>query len=153
MQVAVQGQEIASGGTDSRTVHSNCRCNVKTGPNYYDGARRNTLKTVIIVVIMYWICWTPNELLWCLQYFGVIAVDFQSWTYRLSVLAQFSYCYVNPLIYAVRYKDFRQGFAQMMNKILPSQLQRLSMIFSPKVDVSNDGTRSNTMTCKLHLQV
>jgi 7 transmembrane receptor (rhodopsin family) len=153
MQVAVQRLEITVGETVSRTVQRDGRGVANSGPNSYDGARRNTLKTVLIVVIMYWICWTPNELLWGLQYFGVVAVDFESWTFRLSVMAQFSYCYINPLIYSIKYKDFRQGFARMMKKILPSQLLRLILSFSSKVDVSTTGTRSNTVTTNLHSRV
>jgi 7 transmembrane receptor (rhodopsin family) len=88
----------------------------------YSKPMRNTLKTVFIVVVMYCICWTPGEYLWALQYFGVIIIDSTSWTYHLCLLAQFSYCFINPLIYAVKYKDFRQGYARLMVKVLPSNI-------------------------------
>jgi hypothetical protein len=56
------------------------------GGSQYDGAMRNTLKTVVIVVIMYFVCWTPNECLWGLQYVGLITIDFTSWIYGFSTV-------------------------------------------------------------------
>jgi hypothetical protein len=102
----------------------------------YDGAMRNTLKTMVIVVIVFFICWTPNECLWGLQYVGLITIDFTSWIYGFSTFVQYSHCFVNPLIYVIKYKEFRLGYARMVSKILPPK--QPGVYVRPKTEGSND---------------
>jgi hypothetical protein len=106
---------------------------------------RNTIQTLVIVVIMFIICWSPVEFLWGLQYFGVITIDFSGWAFRLSILTQFSYCFINPLIYVIKYKDFKQGFTRMMLKMLPSKFH--DCFIGPKVGIQCTGnTNVSTST-------
>lgn len=144
----MQRPDISLGETRERANHQMRGGNSAPDANQYDGARRNTLKTMVIAVIMYVICWTPNECMWGLQYFGWITINYTSWAFRLSFLAQFSYCFISPLIYVFKYKDFRQGYAQLAFKILPPKLFRFFV--SQQIEVSSGGTVTTvTRPCNL----
>lgn len=83
---------------------------------------RNIVKTVSIAVFMYFVCWTPNEFIWVLQYVGFITIDYNGWIYRWTLLAQLSTCVVNPMIYAIKYKEIRQVYARLLFKVLPPRV-------------------------------
>jgi hypothetical protein len=74
---------------------------------------RNIIKTVLMVVITFYICSTPNKALWVLAIFGVFMLDFGGWVMRFSILVQILYCFINPLIYAI-------------NPFLPKLIQKIS---------------------------
>lgn len=85
--------------------------------NQYDNAMRNILKTMTVVVVMLFICITPNQILWLLQSLNVVTVDFGGWAYYMCTLIQICNACVNPLIYALKYKDFKRGCKQMLHKM------------------------------------
>ena len=92
-------------------------------------ARRNTFKTLLIVFITYVFCWTLNAVIFFMFNFGY-QLDFEGPVYIVSVaLVAFNSC-ANPIIYAVKYRQFRQGLAKMFGR---RQAEVLN---------SNDGTVS-----------
>jgi len=46
-----------------------------------------------------------------------LAVDFESWYYVLSVVLMLSNCFINPLIYAAKYREFQQGVRSLLSKM------------------------------------
>jgi 7 transmembrane receptor (rhodopsin family) len=114
-QAAVQPNDInmISRGIGQRAANDNATSKI----NQYDSAMRNILKTMTIVVVMFFVCMTPTQTLWLLQNLGVITIDFSGWTYYTCQLALNCNSYVNPLIYALKYKDFRRGITQMLRTL------------------------------------
>jgi hypothetical protein len=88
----------------------------KSSANQYDSATSNIFKTMVIVVIMFFICITPIQILWLLQSVQVITIDYGGWAYYMCVLIQICNACVNPLIYALKYKDFKRGCKRMLQK-------------------------------------
>jgi hypothetical protein len=71
-----------------------------------------------IVVVMFFICISPNQIQWLLQNLGIITIDFSGWTYYMCMLVQICNVCVNPVIYALKYKDFRRGCTHLLRKIV-----------------------------------
>ena len=69
-------------------------------------ARRNTIKTLLIVGLCFIICWSQNEFFFLIYNFGY-PLDFNSTYYHFTVLMVFLNCTVNPFIYLYKYKDYR----------------------------------------------
>ncbi|XP_033637924.1 substance-K receptor-like [Asterias rubens] len=72
-------------------------------------ARRNTLKTLVIVFATYVGCWSMNAVVFFMFNFGY-PLDFNGAVYIVSVALVASNSCLNPFIYAVKYRQFRRGF-------------------------------------------
>ncbi|XP_041457373.1 somatostatin receptor type 4-like [Lytechinus variegatus] len=70
-------------------------------------------KTLLIVVLVYALCWGPNHFLFLAFTFGA-PIDFASQYYHFTVIiALFNSC-VNPFIYVFKNKAFRRGVRQAL---------------------------------------
>jgi len=68
------------------------------------------------------VCWSPNEILFCLSNVGY-PVDFGGWFYHLTVvLVNINSC-INPFIYAIKYREFQHGVRRLMWKHSQQQSQ------------------------------
>jgi len=83
---------------------------------------RNALVTSLIVCCGLFACWTPNEIMYFLNYVGH-PVDFGGWAYHLTVVLVFTNSCVNPFIYAAKYRKFQDGLKVLMSKIRPAGQQ------------------------------
>ncbi|XP_022081409.1 beta-1 adrenergic receptor-like [Acanthaster planci] len=64
-------------------------------------ARRNVIKTLVLVCLAYFICWLPNTVM--------LAGHFKGLPYSIAtVLAATNSC-INPVIYTIKYCSFRKG--------------------------------------------
>ena len=72
----------------------------------FEVARRNTLKTFLIVGICFIVCWSNNQIYFLLDYLGFPA-DWNSTYYKFTTLMVFSNCTVNPFVYLVSYRDYQ----------------------------------------------
>ncbi|XP_070543745.1 allatostatin-A receptor-like [Ptychodera flava] len=72
-------------------------------------ARRRILRLLSLVVAAFFTCWSPNQLIYLAANCGV-NIDFYSWYYEASVLLSLANSCVNPFIYALRSRQFRDGF-------------------------------------------
>ena len=93
---------------------------VTNNTTQYDNAMRNILTTMTTVVIMYAICWTPFETMSMLHGLGFVEMDYDHWIYVTTVQLMFSYSLINPLIYVVKYRDFRNAFAHLLRRLAAS---------------------------------
>ncbi|XP_041471321.1 growth hormone secretagogue receptor type 1-like [Lytechinus variegatus] len=85
--------------------------------SFHGVARRRVLKLMLIVIVTYIICWGPTQVATFLFFFGVLPPTFRKsrgWT-LLFVLSLFNSC-VNPIIYAIRFKEFREAVFSMFRK-------------------------------------
>jgi hypothetical protein len=83
----------------------------------YKVAKRNVLKTLFTVFGCFVLCASCNEFFFFVYFIGV-SVDFSGVFYHFTVFAIFSNCCLNPLIYALKYNDFRSGFKLFMDRTL-----------------------------------
>jgi len=72
-------------------------------------ARKNILKTLLIVVVCLALSGSFKQVLVLLNGLGVYTVDFGGTMYKVSLSLQFSNCCVNPFIYMFQYKEFQRG--------------------------------------------
>ncbi|PIK43739.1 putative somatostatin-like receptor [Apostichopus japonicus] len=71
-------------------------------------ASRSVLKTMIIVSLSYLICWGPNEVIYLYFNCGNY-VDFTSFLVTITVICVLCNMWLNPIIYALNYKELRRG--------------------------------------------
>ena len=76
--------------------------------NYRVRARRNVIKTFVIVCVTYFICWTPNHVTYLWFFLGG-DLDFDSAPYFFTVILAFLNMCVNPFIYTFKYHKFQVG--------------------------------------------
>ena len=75
-------------------------------------ARRNVLKTFVIVVVCYMACTSCNQFLMLASNFGV-SVDFRGVFYHFTVVATFTNCCINPFIYALKFERYQNEFSKL----------------------------------------
>ncbi|XP_033127477.1 kappa-type opioid receptor-like [Anneissia japonica] len=76
--------------------------------------RLNIIKTMVIVSVTYFICWTPNQIFFINFTLGG-EFDFNGAVYYITVALSLCNICINPIIYTFKYNDFRVG----MRKTLP----------------------------------
>ena len=67
-------------------------------------ARRNTIKTLLIVGLCFIICWSQNQIIYFIYNCGY-ELDFNNTYYQYTILMVFVNCTVNPFIYLIKYRD------------------------------------------------
>ena len=67
-------------------------------------ARKNTIKTFLIVSVCFVICWS-NEQIYYLMYNLGYPLDWDGAYYKFAVLMAFGNCTINPFIYLIKYQD------------------------------------------------
>ena len=80
--------------------------------------KRKTIKTVFIIVLAFFICWTPNTIMFFVfQYAGVSSLPANSVTFEVSVILAFSSAWVNPMLYSFQSKEFRKHCKKLASKV------------------------------------
>ena len=79
-------------------------------------ARRNVLKTLLLVVIGYLLCNSWNQLTFLAFNFGVPR-DFSSNYYNFTVIAMFANCCINPFLYALQYRPYQNELRKVFCKL------------------------------------
>jgi len=77
-------------------------------------ARKNILKTLLIVVICLALSGLVKQVLALINGVGIYALDVGGALYKVSVSLQFSNCCVNPFIYMFQYKEFQRGVKALL---------------------------------------
>ena len=82
--------------------------NTGTQSDVFQLARRNTVKTFLIVAVCFVICWSNNQIYYIMGHFG-FPVNWNGTYYKFTVLMVFFNCTVNPFIYLVDYQDYQKA--------------------------------------------
>ena len=69
-------------------------------------AKRNVLKTLLLVVVAYLVCNSFNQITFLAYNFGA-PLDFTSYYYSFTVIAMFSNSCINPFVYALQYRPYQ----------------------------------------------
>ena len=94
-----------------------------TGTSAVNTAGRNAAVTSLVVCCGFIACFTPSMIVEILGISGV-AVDFGSWYYLLSLVLMLSNCFINPFIYAAKYREFKHGVRTLLTKVNLIQQQQ-----------------------------
>ena len=79
-------------------------------------ARKNVLKTLVIVVVCFILCTSWNQFMYLAHNFGS-TINSKGTFYHLTVIAMFSNCCVNPCIYAFKYERYRRELRKLFCKV------------------------------------
>ena len=81
---------------------------VDPGKQKFQLARRNTIKTLLIVALCFIICWSQNQVRYLMFNCGY-NINFNSFYHQFTILLVFLNCTVNPFIYLIKYKDYQEA--------------------------------------------
>ena len=99
-------------------------------------ARRNTIKTLILVGLCFIICWSQNEFFYLIYNFGY-PLDFNSTYYHFTVLMVFLNCTVNPFTYLFKYQDYQIVLRQFCCKTEENNENQSQNSFSSGTNCTN----------------
>ena len=71
-------------------------------------ARKNTLKTFLLVALCYIICWSSVQTYYLMYNLGYEA-NWDGIFFKCSLLLAFGNCMINPFIYLFKYRDYQQA--------------------------------------------
>ena len=85
-------------GTNSKAVDR--------GKEKFQLARKNTIKTLLIVGLCFIICWSQNQIMYFMYNCGY-NINFNTIYFEFTILMVFLNCTVNPFIYLIKYRDYQ----------------------------------------------
>ena len=77
-------------------------------------ARRNTVKTFLIISICFVLCWSCSQFNYLLYNLGY-DVDFNETFFKVALLMAFCNCTINPFIYLVKYRDYQTALRELFS--------------------------------------
>ncbi|XP_071848453.1 allatostatin-A receptor-like [Apostichopus japonicus] len=89
--------------------------------------RKNVLMTMVLVCVVYAICWTPDQVLYL--YHNLI--KHQDWSlplHRIAILLAASNVCINPFIYTLKYRSFQRGLKKVFHRFSATRSDTLSTI-------------------------
>ncbi len=87
--------------------------------------RRNIIKTLILVGLCYIICWSLNQFQFLLFNLGH-GLDFTSIFYHIGVYLVFMNSFINPLVYALQYRQFQIATKKLLCKSVGRRIEDTS---------------------------
>uniref|UniRef100_A0A8C0BKR1 Galanin receptor 2 n=1 Tax=Buteo japonicus TaxID=224669 RepID=A0A8C0BKR1_9AVES len=82
-------------------------------------AKRKVTRMIIIVAVLFCLCWLPHHLLILCVWFGYFPLNHATYVLRiLSHLISYANSCVNPIVYALVSKHFRKGFKKIFSCLL-----------------------------------
>ena len=95
--------------------------NLSSTQQSISSAESHLIHTLILMVIVLFICWVPSVVSYFLSFAG-IAVSTSIDT--ITMLSVFANSAINPILYALRQRHFQRGFREITRCFLFFQLQR-----------------------------
>ena len=84
--------------------------------DYRSRARRNTIKTLLLVSIFFILCWSTNMVSLSIVNCCGGGVDVNGLLYQISVFLGFGNICINPFIYSFQYRWFQKGLRKVFWK-------------------------------------
>lgn len=116
-------------------------------------AKRRVTKMIVIVAVLFCLCWLPHHLIIMCMWFGYFPLNYITYVLRiLSHLVAYANSCLNPIVYALVSKHFRKGFRKvfgcvaqkrLVNQVnMPPQAQTVSLVEVGSSDGSNQSDGS-----------
>ena len=106
-------------------------------------SKRRTIRIVLMVLVTFLVCWTPNNIMYLLfQYGHVSDVSWSSDYYQFGIILGFSSSCINPFLYAFQSKQFRVHCGKVLRKIF--KIGGLGPEFKRRA-ATNESITSSTM--------
>ncbi|XP_026879051.2 galanin receptor 2a [Electrophorus electricus] len=113
-------------------------------------AKRKVTKMIIIVAVLFCLCWLPHHLVILCMWFGRFPLNHTTYVLRiLSHLVAYTNSCLNPIVYALVSKHFRKGFRKVFGCVMQKrpvnrvhvapQGQTVSLVEVGSSDTSNQG--------------
>ena len=77
-------------------------------------ARKNTIKTLLIVGVGFVVCWVQNQVTFLMYNIGY-NIDFNGIYHQYTILMGFLNCTINPFTYLVQYKDYQTALKSFLH--------------------------------------
>lgn len=113
--------ETHSNGDSSKTLIPDVTRHLRD-----QGNRKRVIRMLVVIVLQYFICWTPTYLLNTWQ-----AVDFRTVLYYISptvksllLLLAYTSSFIHPITYCFMNKSFKSGFARSFRGCTPKSSQK-----------------------------
>ena len=94
-------------GETTDIAKTNTKC-MDLGKEKFQLARRNTIKTLLIVGLCFIICWSQNQAIYFMYNCGY-DLNFNGTYVQYTVVMVFLNCTVNPFIYLIKYRDYQEA--------------------------------------------
>ena len=98
---------------------------VTNGIGTFELARRNTIKTFLLISICFVICWSNNEVYYFMYNLGYKA-NWNGTYFKFTLLMVFLNCTVNPFIYLVKYEDYQRALKNLFGCCSKDNFRRRS---------------------------
>ena len=77
-------------------------------------ARKNTIKTFLIVAICFVMCWSNNQIYFLMHNLGY-DINWDGVYYKFTIFMVFLNCTVNPFVYLIKYRDYQKALEFSLN--------------------------------------
>ena len=104
-----------------RRMRVNDVANAGSGQLNLSSVESKMINTLIIMVIAFFMCWMPLLILYLLSILKILISNTIDSIFVFCVLGNSA---VNPILYAMRQRDFQRGFRQIFRRFLRFQLDR-----------------------------
>lgn len=97
-----------------------------------------TVRLIFIIVLLFFVCWTPFNIVLLMNDGATTCEEAQNWGYALHVTRNLAYLYfcISPIFYTFVGRKFQNYFRQMLVKRFPGLKKHVS--------VSHSGTNGST---------
>lgn len=119
-------------------------------------AKRRVTKMIVIVAVLFCLCWLPHHLIIMCMWFGHFPLNHATYVLRiLSHLVAYTNSCLNPIVYALVSKHFRKGFRKVFGCISQKRLaNQVNMVPQAQtvslVEVgSSDGSNHSDASAKV----
>eukprot|EP00057_Strongylocentrotus_purpuratus_P005249 XP_003730523.1 PREDICTED: mu-type opioid receptor-like [Strongylocentrotus purpuratus] len=108
-------------------------------------ANRHIVWMLLMVVVVFVICWTPDQLFYFALNIGLIDHTYlYSPQYRLYVVLAFVNSCANPIIYAARNPNFRQALKELCGSVRVGGIQHIFVDFETRGSRTSDRMTTRT---------
>ena len=89
--------------------------NLSTGnlSDQFQLARKNTIKTFLIVAICFVMCWSNNQIYFLMHNLGY-DINWDGVYCKFTIFMVFLNCTVNPFVYLIKYRDYQKALRSMI---------------------------------------
>ena len=120
-----------------------------TKSNAFQIARRNTIKTLLIVGCCFVTCWSQNQFLYLFYNMGY-SVDFNSNYFQFTVFMVFLNSTINPFVYLFKYRDYQNALKKLCSCSRNEQGDSQSQCSSNQSNSHLSVTASSCVTVAVH---